>query len=73
MWIGKQYNKSKKKQGRKTLIMLILIKRLVEREFVKQQQANFIIAWSSSIIRHISLQFQNKFTSSPFWIHGCES
>jgi hypothetical protein len=53
--------------------MLIPTKRLAKREFVKQQWTNFIVAWSSSIVRHISLQFQSKFMSSPSWIHGCES
>jgi hypothetical protein len=33
--------------------MLIATKRLVERKLVKQQWANFIVAWSSSTIREV--------------------
>ncbi len=41
--------------------MLITAKTLVERELVEQQWANFIIAWSSSIIREAGDRFHCNF------------
>jgi hypothetical protein len=41
--------------------MLIVIEKLVERELVKKQQANFIVAWSSSTIRKAGDRFHYNF------------
>jgi hypothetical protein len=44
--IRKNKRKEKQeKQARKTLTVLIVIEKLVERKLVKQQWANFNVAW----------------------------
>ncbi len=44
-------SKRKEKQARKTLTLLTIAGKLTERKLVKQQWANFIVAWSSSAVR----------------------
>jgi hypothetical protein len=45
----------------KTLIVLIVVKRLVKRKLVKQQHANFITTWSSSTIKEARHRFHHNF------------
>jgi len=49
------------KQVRKTLTILIVAKKMVERKLVKQQQANFIRSWSPSIVREVGNKFHYNF------------
>ncbi len=44
--------------------MLIVVEKLVERELVKKQQANFIVTWSSSTIRKVGDKFHCNFKAS---------
>jgi len=39
-------------------------KRLTKRELVKQQQDNFIVAWSSSLVRETRNRFHYNFKAS---------
>jgi len=41
--------------------MLIATKKLFARELVKQQQANFIATWSSSIVKKVGDKFHSNF------------
>jgi len=49
----KRKKERQEKQARKAFTMLIAIERLVERELIKQQWANFNVAWSSSTIKEV--------------------
>ncbi len=48
--------------------MLITIEKLVKKNFVKQQQTNFITTWSSSIVRKVGDLFRYNFKASS-WTH----
>ncbi len=64
-WIGRQQNKLKKVEGRKslkkTLTTLIIVERLTKKELTKQKQTNFIVVWSSIIIRKVEDIFDYNF------------
>ncbi len=64
--VVEQIPKSKRKerqekQVRKTFTSLIATKKLVEKELVKQQQANFIATWSPSIVKEARDRFHSNF------------
>jgi len=40
---------------------MTVVKRLVKKKLVKQQRANFIVAWSSSIVRKVGNKFHYNF------------
>jgi hypothetical protein len=42
--------------------MLIVAEKMAKRKLVKQQQANFIVPWSSSIVRKARNRFHYNFT-----------
>jgi hypothetical protein len=44
--------------------MLTIVEKLVERELVKQQRANFIVAWSSLAIKKARDIFHNNSKAS---------
>jgi hypothetical protein len=44
--------------------MLIAIKRLIERELVKQQLTNFIVVWSSLVVSEVGNKFYHNFKAS---------
>jgi hypothetical protein len=44
--------------------MLTIVEKLVERELVKQQQANFITSWSSSAAKEAGNIFHNNSKAS---------
>jgi hypothetical protein len=49
----KEKKERQEKQVRKTLIVLTIVERLVERKLIKQQRANFIAACSSLAVRKV--------------------
>ncbi len=63
IWKNKRKEKQEK-QARKWLTMLIVAKKLAKRELVKQQRANFIVAWSSLVIREVVDIFHYNFNAS---------
>jgi hypothetical protein len=60
--IWKRRRKEKKdKQAKKTLIVLIVIEKFVERKLVKQQWTNFITTWSSLVVKKVGDRFHSNF------------
>jgi hypothetical protein len=67
--VAKHIRKSRRKerqdkQAKKTLITMFVVEKLVERKLVKQQLANFIIPWSSSIVKEARNKFHSNFKAS---------
>jgi hypothetical protein len=48
--------------------LLTATEKLVERELVKQQWADFIAAWSSSTVRKVGYKFHSNFKVG-LWAH----